>query len=83
MQFTWDRLKAEANFKKLRVSFDEAATVFRDSLASILDDPDHSVGERREIIIGRGSFTERDERIRLISARRTDTRERQKYEETR
>jgi uncharacterized protein len=74
------------------VSFDEAATVFRDPLASIFDDPDHSQGEHREIIIGHSltgalllvSFTEpEDDLIHLISARRTDARERRKYEETR
>jgi len=89
VQFTWNQFKAEANFRKHRVR--QAATVFRDPLASIFDDPDHSVGEQREIIIGHSlsdrlllvSFTERDEAIRLISARRTDGRERPKYEETR
>jgi uncharacterized DUF497 family protein len=90
VQFAWDARKAEANFKKHRVSFDEAATVFRDSLASIFEDPDHSVGERREILIRHSlpgrlllvSFMERVEVIRLISARETDARERRKYEET-
>lgn len=91
MQFAWDARKAEANFKKHRVSFDEAATVFLDSLASIFEDPDHSLSERREILIGQSlsgrlllvSFMERDEAIRLISARQTDARERKRYEETR
>jgi uncharacterized protein len=89
MQFSWDRSKAAANVKKHGISFDEAATVFRDPLARIFDDPDHSWGERREIIIGHSaldrlllvSFSERDEVIRLISARRTDAQERQRYEE--
>lgn len=91
MQFAWDARKAEANFKKHRVSFDETATVFRDSLASIFEDPDHSLGERREILIGQSlsgrlllvSFTERGETIRLISARQKDARERRRHEETR
>jgi uncharacterized DUF497 family protein len=90
VQFAWDARKAEANLKKHRVSFDEAATAFRDSLASIFEDPDHSVGERREILIGHSlagrllliSFMERGEVIRVISARQTDARERTKYEET-
>jgi uncharacterized DUF497 family protein len=91
VQFAWDPRKADANFKKHRVSFDEAATVFRDSLASIFEDPDHSIGERREIIIGHSlsgrlllvSFVERGEATRLISARQTDARERRKHEESR
>ena len=91
MQFAWDPRKAEANFKKHAVSFDEAATVFRDSLASIFDDLDHSTGEQREIIIGHSlsgrlllvSFVERGEVTRLISARQADARERRKHEENR
>jgi len=35
------------------VSFDEATTVFDDSLATSFDDELHSTDERREIIIGR------------------------------
>jgi len=52
LRFTWDPRKAAANLLKHRVSFGEAVTVFADPLARIHDDPDHSVGERREIIIG-------------------------------
>ena len=71
------------------MSFEEAATVFGDPLARIHDDPDHSVGEHREFIIGHStshrlllvSFTERGEAVRIISARRTDAGERHDYEE--
>ncbi len=88
-RFEWDSQKAAANLRKHRVSFDEARTVFNDSLARIFDDPAHSTDERREILIGHSvagrllivSFTERGEAIRLISARLTTRRERQDYEE--
>ncbi len=50
MQFAWDPAKARSNFRKHGVSFEEAATVFRDPLARIHEDPDHSLEERREII---------------------------------
>ena len=50
--FEWDDDKARANQIKLGISFDEAATVFDDSLARIFDDGVHSINERREIIIG-------------------------------
>ena len=71
------------------MSFEEAATVFADPLARIHDDPDHSVGEIREIIVGLSSqdrlllvsFTERGEALRLIHARRVNARERKDYEE--
>ena len=89
MQFTWDANKARANLRKHGVAFDEAVTAFADPLARIHDDPDHSIGEFREIIIGLSigrrlllvSFTERDGVVRLIHARRVNTRERRKYEE--
>jgi uncharacterized DUF497 family protein len=52
MQFEWDRDKARRNLKKHRVTFDEAVTVFCDSLSATFDDPDHSVGERGLITNG-------------------------------
>ena len=88
-QFVWDAGKALANLKKHGVPFVEALTVFADPLARILDDPDHSIDERREVIIGHSNqhhvlvvgFTERGIKTRIISARRATAHERQKYEE--
>jgi len=51
-RFEWDANKAAANFRKHKISFDEASTVFDDPLACIFDDEDHSAEEAREIIIG-------------------------------
>ena len=89
MQFTWDAAKATRNLSKHGVSFDEASTVFRDPIAVIFRDDDHSVGETREIILGQSlpgrvllvSFVEVPEAVRIISARRADSRERRTYEE--
>lgn len=50
--FEWDLRKAKSNFRKHRVSFAEAASVFSDPLARIFPDEDHSSEESREIIIG-------------------------------
>jgi len=47
MRFEWDGTKAESNFKKHGVSFDEAVTVFYDPLAATFGDPDHSQEESR------------------------------------
>lgn len=89
IQFAWDPKKAARNAKKHEgVGFEEAVTVFRDSLASIFDDEAHSREEYRELIIGYSSrnrllivsFTERDDIIRLISARKADAKERTDYE---
>ena len=88
MQFEWDASKAFANIKKHGVSFEEAKTVFNNPLAVIFDDKQHSIGERREIIIGHSqrsqllliAFTERSKTIRIISARLATQREREDYE---
>lgn len=90
LEFEWDRQKAEENRKSHRVSFEEAVTVFRDPLARIFDDPEHSQDERREIIVGHSdkqrlllvSFVERPRRVRIISARRATRRERHDYEQS-
>jgi uncharacterized DUF497 family protein len=89
LEFEWDAAKSEANTKKHGVTFEEALTVFANPLARIFDDPDHSADEHREIIIGHSvsqqllivSFTEREGKIRIISARSTTSREHQDYEE--
>jgi len=63
--------------------------VFQDPLAKVHDDPDHSVTERRAIIVGHSvegqllvvSFADRGSNIRLISARPVTRQERHDYEE--
>mgnify|MGYP001815013482 FL=1 len=45
--FEWDPIKAEANIKKHKVSFEEAATVLRDPNALTIFDPDHGEKEDR------------------------------------
>jgi uncharacterized DUF497 family protein len=42
VRFEWDPEKARQNLKKHGVSFDEAVTVFYDTLSATFDDPDHS-----------------------------------------
>lgn len=52
MRFEWDEKKATTNLAKHGVSFEEATAVFSDPLSDTFDDPDHSVEERRFLIIG-------------------------------
>ena len=88
--FEWDLQKAAANLKAHKVSFEEAVTVFQDPLAVVFADPDHSEDELRGILVGHSangplllvSFTDREGRIRIISARRATRRERREYEES-
>jgi uncharacterized DUF497 family protein len=87
--FEWDSHKAEANLRKHGVNFEEAQTVFTDPLSITLADPDHSADEERFIDIGMSDnrrvlvvvYTERVQRIRLISARKATPAERKQYEE--
>jgi len=87
--YEWDEEKAEKNLRKHGVSFDEAETVFDDSLAITIPDPDHSESELRFIDIGLSgkgrilvvTYTERGRRIRLINARLATRTERRKYDE--
>jgi uncharacterized DUF497 family protein len=89
MEFEWDRDKAEANLSKHGVPFDEAKTVFDDPLYIDFYDPDHSEDEDRYIIVGQSqehrllivSYTEREDKIRLISAREATRTEKDAYEE--
>lgn len=89
MQVVWDVRKAAANRKKHNVSFEEAATVFADSLSLTGADPDHSVGEHRWITFGesvRGrllavAHTDEGDIIRIISARVATRHEKRLYEE--
>ncbi|MGH7831145.1 MAG: BrnT family toxin, partial [Candidatus Binatia bacterium] len=52
MEFEWDEKKAKANFRKHRVSFEEACTALRDPLSATARDPDHSVDEDRFVTFG-------------------------------
>jgi uncharacterized DUF497 family protein len=89
MEFEWDEDKAERNLKKHKVAFQEAATVLGDPLSVTFPDPDHSIDENRFITIGtsdRGrvlvvSHTDREDRTRIISARKATRKERKFYEE--
>ncbi|MGH7137895.1 MAG: BrnT family toxin [Pirellulales bacterium] len=89
LEFEWDSRKAQRNRQKHGVSFEEASTVFSDPLSVTIDDPLHSDEEDRFIILGESSrrrllvvsFTEREARIRIISARVATRRERKDYEE--
>jgi len=89
MNFEWDTDKAKANRAKHGVTFEEAQTVFDDPLATMSEDPAHSVRESRYLLIGESfaqetlvvSFTERGDNIRIISARLATRRERNFYEE--
>lgn len=88
MKFEWDKNKAQKNLTKHGVTFDEAKSVFNDPLFITFADPEHSIGERRFIILGESAqrrllvvaYTERNQLTRLISARVATRTERRFYE---
>ena len=88
--FEWDANKAAINRKKHGISFEEASTVFGDTLSITIDDPQFRKGEYRFVTIGLSSrgrvivvaHTDRNDRIRLISARKAKPFERRYYENT-
>jgi len=91
VKFEWHGTKAAANLRKHGVSFDEAATVFADTLSHVFPDQDHSDDETRFLIIGMSeagrvlvvSHTDRGAQTRNISAREATRKERNFYEESR
>ena len=88
MEAEWDPRKAKLNFRKHGVHFADAAIVLEDEHALTMRDP-ASEEEERWVTIGLDAFgraivvvyTWRDERVRLISARKATPSERRMYEE--
>lgn len=86
-EFEWNKDKAEKNVVKHHVSFDEAMSVFDDPIFISVVDEEHSIDEERYISIGLSkngrllmvAHTDRDGRIRIISARRTTKKEEEFY----
>lgn len=89
LKFEWDENKNNKNIKKHGISFEEASSVFQDEEALIIADESHSKSEERFILIGFSfkanllvvchCYREKDSVIRIISARKADKKERQKY----
>ena len=83
-----DAGKAASNLSRHGISFVEARTVLNDALEVMIPDPAHSEAELRFVSIGLSeagrllvvAYTERDQRIRIISARQATPRERRQYE---
>ncbi len=88
MEFEWNIHKAKLNERKHGVSFDEAAEAFYDENAVELFDELNSDEEIRYQIVGNSNtrlifvaYTERDEKIRIISARKANARHIRIYNE--
>jgi len=86
--FEWDTEKARANFKKHGVTFEEAMTVFNDEKSITIYDFGHSREEHRFVDLGKSKngnmlsvvYTDREDRIRIIHARKANREEKRFYE---
>ena len=87
--FEWDPAKADQNFRKHGISFEEAKSVFFDESAVEFCDDEHSEWEDRFLLLGLSSrlrlllvchcYREREAVIRIISARKATKNEGRHY----
>lgn len=89
IEFLWDKANVDKNQLKHQVSTSESEEVFYDDNKITLKDILHSDKEDRFIVLGKTKksrllfivFTKRNHKIRIISARDTDKKEKKLYEE--
>jgi len=86
LDFEWDDIEAAENVRKHAVSFAQAALAFRDPFGVEWIDLRGDYGEERIILLGVAGnhllnvvYTEREERIRIVSARRATKDEQDIY----
>lgn len=86
IHFEWHTTKAATNFEKHGYSFEEAIAVFNDTERTVFEDDRHLYGEQRFVTVGYSGkrlvvviYTERDNFVRVISARKANKREVIKY----
>ena len=89
--FEWDENKNNINKKKHKISFEEAKSVFYDSNALLISDPEHSYDEERFILLGLSKnlnllvvchcYRCSETVIRIISARKATKNETKQYNE--
>ena len=86
--FDWDKGNIDKNWKRHKVQFKEAEEVFLNKPLKIFLDEKHSKVEKRFLALGITNdkrrltivFTFRKEKLRVISARDQNKKERNKYE---
>lgn len=89
LRFEWNQRKSRLNQRKHGVGFEEAATVFYDEYARLIDDPEHSEDEDRFVLLGISAklrllvvchcYRDAQHIIRIISARKATRREALQY----
>ena len=89
LKFEWDENKNRINIEKHGISFEKASSVFQDEESLVIADEEHSDKEERFVLIGFSfkanllvvchCYREKDTLIRIISTKKADKKERQKY----
>lgn len=87
--FDWDKGNIDKNYKKHSVVYQEAEEVFLNKSIIIFSDEKHSSIEERFLLWGETNkerklaviFTIRNNKVRIISARDMNNKERRRYEE--
>lgn len=87
--FEWNKGNIDKSYQKHGITPNEAEEVFLDENILLLEDVKHSKQEERFEAIGKTlkgdvlflAFTIRKNKIRIISARKTNKKERRQYEQ--
>lgn len=90
VEFEWDKDNIDKSYKKHSITSKETEELFLDENVLFIEDVKHSQKEERFIAIGKTTqntllfavFTIRNNKIRIISVRKANQKERRKYEET-
>ncbi|MHB1865384.1 MAG: BrnT family toxin [Candidatus Saccharimonadales bacterium] len=88
IKFDWDESNPTKNYERHNVTWEEAENIFSNEPITIMDDAAHSTNEKRYSALGKTQknrklfvvFTERNNKIRIISARDMSKKERSTYE---
>jgi uncharacterized DUF497 family protein len=86
MKYEWDEAKNLVNIEKHGIDFNDAHELFEGDKLVIHDDR-QDYGEKRMIAVGRingrlmvGVYTQRTETLRIISVRKANDREKERFE---
>jgi len=90
VKFEWDKGNLDKSYEKHGITVKEAEELFLDKDVVFVEDIKHSQKEARLIAIGKtfagkilfAVFTIRKDKVRIISVRRVNKKERRQYEET-
>lgn len=88
MKYEWDEAKNLVNIEKHGIDFDDAHELFEGDKLVIPDDR-QDYGEKRMIAVGRingrlvvGVYTQRGDTTRIISVRKANDREKERFKKT-